>query len=109
MSEHIKPISDADFEADILQSDLPVLVDFWAPWCGPCKMIAPVLEEVASEFSGKLHVYKMNVDENTQTPAKYGIRGIPSLLYFKGGNMVDTHVGALTKSQLAAFIEKNSD
>jgi thioredoxin 1 len=107
MSEHVKAVSDGDFDAEVLQSDTPVLVDFWAEWCGPCKMIAPVIDEVATEYAGRLSVCKVNVDENTETPAKYGVRGIPSLLVFKQGEVVDTHVGALTKSQLAAFLEKN--
>ncbi len=108
MSDHIVATTDANFDTDVLQSDIPVLVDFWAEWCGPCKMIAPVLDEIASEYTGKLKVVKVNVDENAQTPAKYGVRGIPSLILFKGGNVVASKVGALTKSQLAAFIDENS-
>lgn len=107
MSEHISSISDADFDEKVLQSDLPVLVDFWAEWCGPCKMIAPVVDEIAKDYMGRLKVCKVNVDNNTETPSKYGVRGIPSLLVFKQGELVDTHVGALTKSQLTAFLDKN--
>lgn len=106
-SELIKHISDASFDADVLQADKPVLVDYWAEWCGPCKMIAPILDEIAVEYSGKLKVAKVNIDDNQQTPAKYGIRGIPTLMIFKNGNVEATKVGALSKSQLAAFIDSN--
>ena len=106
-SELIKHVSDASFEADVLKSAQPVLVDYWAEWCGPCKMIAPILDEVAKEYNGKLKVAKLNIDENQETPAKYGIRGIPTLMLFKGGNIEATKVGALSKSQLAAFIDSH--
>ena len=105
MSEAIVHISDSSFEQDVLQADGPVLVDFWAEWCGPCKMIAPVLEEISSDYAGKLKVCKMDVDANTATAPTYGGRGIPSLLIFNGGEVVGTKVGALSKSQLAAFID----
>ncbi|MEN3112185.1 thioredoxin TrxA [Uliginosibacterium paludis] len=100
-------ISDSSFEADVLKSGLPVLVDYWAEWCGPCKMIAPILEEIAKEYAGKIVVAKMNVDENQSVPAQFGIRSIPTLMLFKGGNVEATKVGALSKSQLAAFIDAN--
>ena len=103
----IKYISDASFEQDVLKSDGPVLVDYWAEWCGPCKMIAPILDEVSREYGGKLTVAKLNVDENQATPAKFGIRGIPTLMLFKNGAVVGTKVGALSKSQLTAFIDSN--
>lgn len=106
MSSNIVNVSDASFEEDVLQSDLPVLVDYWAEWCGPCKMIAPVLEEVASEYEGRIKVCKLNIDENTDTPAKFGIRGIPTLMVFKGGKTEATKVGALSKSQLTSFIDE---
>lgn len=107
MSDHITYVSDASFEKDVLQSTLPVLVDYWAEWCGPCKMIAPILEEIAGEYAGKLVIAKMNVDENSAVPAQFGIRGIPTLMLFKGGNVEATKVGALSKSQLAAFLDAN--
>ncbi len=107
MSEAIKHVSDATFEAEVLKSEQPVLVDYWAEWCGPCRMIAPILDEVAGDYQGKLTVAKMNVDENQATPAKYGIRGIPTLMLFKNGAVVGTKVGALSKSQLTAFIDSN--
>ena len=106
-SDLIKHISDSSFENDVLKSDKPVLVDYWAEWCGPCKMIAPILDEVSSAYQGKLTVAKMNVDENRDGPAKFGIRGIPTLMLFKDGGVVATHVGALTKSQLTAFIDSH--
>ncbi|MBI3223355.1 MAG: thioredoxin TrxA [Nitrosomonadales bacterium] len=107
MSEHIHYVSDATFDAEVLQSPLPVLVDYWAEWCGPCRMIAPILDEIAKEYSGRLSVAKLNVDENQQTPAKFGIRGIPTLMLFKNGNIEATKVGALSKSQLTAFIDSH--
>lgn len=107
MSSNILNTSDANFEDDVVKSELPVLVDYWAEWCGPCKMIAPVLEEVASEYEGRLSVCKLNIDENTDTPAKFGIRGIPTLMLFKGGEIAATKVGALSKSQLTAFVDAN--
>ena len=105
MSDSIKYVTDATFESDVLKSDAPVLVDYWAEWCGPCKMIAPILAEVSN--SGKLTIAKLNVDENQSIPAKYGIRGIPTLMLFKNGAIVGTKVGALSKSQLTAFIDSN--
>ncbi len=104
MSEHIKNVSDVSFDADVLKSSQPVLVDYWAAWCGPCKMIAPMLEEVAAEYAGKITVAKLNVDENQETASKFGIRGIPTLMLFKDGQVAATKVGALSKSQLTEFL-----
>ena len=105
-SDLIKHVSDTSFEADVLQSAQPVLVDYWAEWCGPCKMIAPILDEVATGYAGRLQVAKMNVDENRDIPAKFGIRGIPTLMLFKDGKLAATKVGAMSKSQLTAFIDQ---
>ena len=107
MSEHITHLSDASFEQDVLQSQIPVLVDYWAEWCGPCKMIAPILDEISKEYAGRLKIAKLNIDDNQQTPPKYGIRGIPTLMLFKNGNVEATKVGAMSKSQLTAFIDSN--
>lgn len=107
MSEHIHYVTDDTFEQEVLQSPTPVLVDYWADWCGPCKMISPILDEVAKEYTGRLKVCKLNIDENQQIPPKYGIRGIPTLMIFKNGNVEATKVGALSKSQLTAFIDSN--
>ena len=106
-SEKILHVSDASFEEDVLKASGPVLVDYWAEWCGPCKMIAPILDEVAEEYDGRLSVAKLNIDENEATPPKFGIRGIPTLMLFQGGNVEATKVGALSKSQLTAFIDSN--
>ena len=105
-SELIKHTTDATFEADVLKSSKPVLVDYWAEWCGPCKMIAPILDEVATTYDGKLQIAKMNVDENRDIPAKFGIRGIPTLMLFKGGQLAATKVGAMSKAQMTAFIDQ---
>ena len=107
MSDLIVHVTDSSFEDEVLKSDTPVLVDYWAEWCGPCKMIAPVLEEIAKDYAGRLKVCKLNIDENNETPPKFGIRGIPTLMLFKGGNVEATKVGALSKSQLAAFVDAN--
>ncbi|MBE0474063.1 thioredoxin TrxA [Rhodoferax sp.] len=105
-SELIKHVSDTSFEGDVLQADVPVLVDYWAEWCGPCKMIAPILDEVSAAYEGKLQIAKMNVDENRDIPAKFGIRGIPTLMIFKNGQLAATKVGAMSKAQLTAFIDQ---
>jgi thioredoxin 1 len=107
MSDKIVHITDESFEDDVLKSEQPVLVDYWAEWCGPCKVIAPILGEIAEEYAGKLQVAKLNIDENPATPPRYGIRGIPTLMLFKGGNVEATKVGALSKSQLSAFLDSN--
>ena len=107
MSEHIVHVTDDSFESEVLSSELPVLIDYWAEWCQPCKMIAPVLDDIAVEYSGRLKVVKLNVDENSNTPPHYGVRGIPTLMLFKGGKVEATKVGALSKAQLMAFIDSN--
>lgn len=107
MSENIQEVTDQSFDEDVLQSDKPVLVDYWAEWCGPCKAIAPVLEEIARDYSDRLRVAKLNIDDNPDTPPRYGIRGIPTLMLFKNGNVEATKVGAVSKSQLTAFIDSN--
>jgi len=107
VSDNIVHTTDAEWETDVLNSDKPVLVDYWAEWCGPCKMIAPILDEIASEYGEKLKVCKIDIDANQETPPKYGIRGIPTLMLFKNGDVAATKIGALSKSQLAAFIDSN--
>jgi thioredoxin 1 len=107
MSDRIVHVSDETFEEQVLKSDKPVLIDYWAEWCGPCKMIAPVLSEIADEYADRVTVAKLNIDENPETPPKYGIRGIPTLMLFKDGNVEATKVGAVSKSQLTAFIDGN--
>lgn len=107
MSEHTVKVTDDSFEQEVLSSETPVLVDYWAEWCGPCKMIAPVLDELADEYDGKLKVAKLNIDENPNTPPKYGIRGIPTLMLFKNGEIEDTKVGSLSKTQLAEFLNSH--
>ena len=107
MSNSIVHVTDANFEAEVLNADGPVLVDFWAEWCGPCKMIAPVLDELSGEYDGKIKICKMDVDANQGTPGKFNIRGIPTLIIFKGGNAEATKVGALSKAQLVEFIDGN--
>ena len=106
MAGNVKEISDGEFDTEILQSDLPAIVDFWAPWCGPCKSIAPILEELSGEYDGKIKIVKLNVDENPNTPTKYSVRGIPNLVFFKGGEVVEQIVGAVPKDQLVTAIEK---
>lgn len=107
MSDLIQHVTDDSFEQDVLKAEGPVLVDYWAEWCGPCKMIAPILDEVAKEYAGRLKVVKLNIDQNEQTPPKFGIRGIPTLMIFKDGQVVATKVGALAKGQLTAFIDSH--
>lgn len=107
MSENVSHISDDNFEQEVLQSEQPVLVEYWAEWCGPCKMIAPILNEIAGEYEGKLKITKLDIDDNPNTPPKYGVRGIPTLMIFKNGNAEATKVGALSKSQLTAFIDQS--
>lgn len=107
MSESVLHVTDGEFNETVLKASGPVLVDYWAEWCGPCRMIAPVLDEIAKEYAGRLAVVKLNIDENPQTPQHYGVRGIPTLMLFKDGEVEATKVGALTKSQLADFIDNN--
>jgi thioredoxin 1 len=105
MSNNIINVTDSTFEQEVLSSEIPVLLDYWAEWCGPCKMIAPILNDIADEYSGKIKVAKLNIDENPGTPAKFGVRGIPTLMIFKSGSIEATKVGAMSKSQLSAFID----
>ena len=107
MSERIVHVTDDSFEQEVLKSSNPVLVDYWADWCGPCKMIAPVLDEIADEYGSKIRIAKLNIDDNPNTPPRYGIRGIPTLMLFKDGEVEATKVGAVSKSQLTAFIDSN--
>jgi thioredoxin 1 len=108
MSSSAKPVTDQSFEADVLQSSKPVLVDYWAEWCGPCRMIGPIIEESASRYADRMTVVKLNIDENPATPTRYHVRGIPTLMLFKDGQLAATHVGSLSKGQLQAFVEANT-
>lgn len=105
VSDKVVHISDSEFESKVLKSEVPVLVDYWAEWCGPCKMIAPILDDIAGDYAGRVTIAKLDVDANPQSATRYGVRGIPTLMLFKNGNVVDTKVGALSKSQLAAFLD----
>lgn len=105
--ENITHVSDDNFEAEVLKSEIPVLLDFWAEWCGPCKMLAPIVDEISKEYEGRLKVCKLDIDANPLTPPKYGIRGIPTLMLFKNGDVAATKVGAVSKAQLASFIDSN--
>ena len=107
MSEHIHYVTDASFEADVLKADQPVLLDYWAEWYGPCKMLSPILDEIAADYAGRLKVAKLNIDDNQNTPANYGVRGIPTLMIFKNGAVEATKVGAMSKSQLSSFIDSH--
>jgi len=107
MNEHIHHVTDDSFESEVLQASGPVLVDYWAEWCGPCKAIAPTLDQIAREYQGRLKIAKINIDDNQDTPVKYGVRGIPTLMLFKNGNVEATKIGALSKSQLTAFIDSH--
>lgn len=107
MTQHVTAITDATFEQEVLQSDTPVLVDYWAEWCGPCKAVGPVLEDVAPGYDGKVKIVKLNIDENPNTPPKYGIRSIPTLMLFKNGSVESTQIGALSKAQLTDFLDQN--
>lgn len=106
MAGNVTEVTDANFDAEVLKSSIPVLVDFWAPWCGPCKSIAPVLEEISNEYAGRLKIVKVNVDDNPRSPSAYDVRGIPNLIFFKGGAVADRIVGAVPKDQLIAAIAK---
>ena len=108
MSPSAKPVTDQSFETDVLQSSKPVLVDYWAEWCGPCRMIGPIIEESASRYADRMTVVKLNIDENPATPTRYHVRGIPTLMLFKDGQLAATHVGSLSKGQLQAFVEANT-
>jgi len=108
MSDHVTAITDATFQQEVLKSDTPVLVDYWAEWCGPCKAVGPVLEDLAEQYAGKVRIVKLNIDENPNTPPKYGIRSIPTLMLFKGGAVESTQIGALSKAQLTDFLDQNA-